>query len=214
MRRPAHALQPGGEERVRRAADPEALFFGERQYLPRLVHARRERLFAEQMLAGTDDLPVRFDVYVWEDAFEDAFKEVRIYSSLLELFAHIGCLCTQFGSFDVDAGTNTERANMKLMAQACMYISENCVKPLTLNDVALQVGVSKSHFSHLFKSYTNMTFVDFLTTERIKLAESFFPNPQLQSSTLPLNPAFPAFRPLTVRFGRSRPARPRSFERP
>lgn len=110
---------------------------------------------------------------------QEPFREVRIYANLLELFSRLGRLCLQSSPFSPTAGESTERANMKLMAEACLYITENCAKPLTVNDVASQMGVSKSHFSHLFKSYTNMTFLDFLTTERIKRAESLFPNPRL-----------------------------------
>ena len=62
----------------------------------------------------------------------------------------------------------------KLMAEACLYISHNCTQPLTLDDVAKKIGISKSYFSHLFKDYTQMTFVDYLTKERIRLAESMF----------------------------------------
>ena len=66
------------------------------------------------------------------------------------------------------------------MAEACLYISQNCTQPLTLDDAAGYMGVSKSHFAHLFKEYTNTTFVDFLTEERIKRAQALFSNPDTQ----------------------------------
>ena len=58
------------------------------------------------------------------------------------------------------------------MAEACLYITNNCAQHLTLDSVARHMGISKSHFSHLFKRYTNMTFIDYLTIERIRRAES------------------------------------------
>ena len=69
-------------------------------------------------------------------------REALVYAGLLELFAHIGRVFIHSGAVDPAVETNTEHANMKLMAQACLFISENCVKPLTLNEVASQVGVS------------------------------------------------------------------------
>lgn len=139
------------------------------------------------------------------------FKEVRVYASLLELFAHIGRLCVSSASRDLTPGANTEQANMKLMAQACLYIAENCVKPLTLNEVAAQVGVSKSHFSNLFKSYTSMTFVDFLTTERIKLAESFFPNPQLHIIDIAFESGFSSISSFNRAFRKVKGCSPTQF---
>ena len=63
------------------------------------------------------------------------------------------------------------------MAEACLYITDHCGHPLTLEDVARHVGISRSHFSHLFKRYTNMTFVDYLTTERVRRAEAISMDP-------------------------------------
>lgn len=142
---------------------------------------------------------------------EDAFREVRIYARLLELFAMIGQRCVRSGGPDSTIGANTEQANMKLMAKACLYISENCVKPLTLNEVALETGVSKSHFSHLFKSYTNMTFVDFLTTERIKLAESFFPNQQLHIIDIAFESGFSSISSFNRAFRKVKGCSPTEF---
>ncbi|WP_412759101.1 helix-turn-helix domain-containing protein [Neobacillus cucumis] len=39
-------------------------------------------------------------------------------------------------------------------------------------------GVSRSYFSYLFKKYTNMTFIEFLTTERIKRSEFLLLDPK------------------------------------
>lgn len=139
------------------------------------------------------------------------FREVLVYASLLELFARVGQLCLQSGSPDAQAGANTEQANMKLMARACLYIAENCAKPLTLGEVALQVGVSKSHFSHLFKSYTNMTFVDFLTAERIKRAEAFFPNPQLHIIDIAFESGFSSISSFNRAFRKVKGCSPTAF---
>lgn len=106
------------------------------------------------------------------------FNEVRIYSLLLEFFVKLGqyCVNARKGEFSDDAITDYK--STKLMTEACLYISQNCTKPLTLDDISHHIGVSKSHFSHLFKKYTNMTFIDFLTTERIKRTEFLISNPK------------------------------------
>lgn len=158
----------------------------------------------EAMLARIRDIEAHY--------FSEApFREVRVYAALLELFADIGRLCLPSPDGALTAGASTEQANMRLMAQACLYIAENCVKSLTLSDVAARVGVSKSHFAHLFKSYTNMTFVDFLTTERIKLAESFFPNPRLHIIDIAFESGFSSISSFNRAFRKVKGCSPTQF---
>jgi AraC-like DNA-binding protein len=106
------------------------------------------------------------------------FNEVRIYSLLLEFFVKLGQYCVNAKKEEFSGDANTDYKSTKLITEACLYISQNCTKPLTLDDVSHHIGVSKSHFSHLFKKYTNMTFIDFLTTERIKRTEFLISNPK------------------------------------
>lgn len=106
------------------------------------------------------------------------FNEVRIYSLLLEFFAKLGQYCVNTRKEEFSDDAITDYKSTKLMTEACLYISQNCTKPLTLDDISHHIGVSKSHFSHLFKKYTNMTFIDFLTTERIKITEFLISNPK------------------------------------
>ncbi len=141
---------------------------------------------------------------------DDAFREVRAYASLLEFFAQVGGLCMSAQPDDVGSA-NTEQANMKLMAEACLYITENCVKALTVNEVASTMGVSKSHFAHLFKGYTNMTFVDFLTMERIKLAESLFPNPRLHIIDIAFESGFSSISSFNRAFRKVKGCSPTEF---
>ncbi|MGX8704982.1 MAG: helix-turn-helix domain-containing protein [bacterium] len=100
---------------------------------------------------------------------------------------------------------------MRLMAEACLYISENCAKPLSLAEIAARIGISKSHFAHLFKAYTNMTFVDFLTAERIKMAESLFPNPKLHIIDIAFESGFSSISSFNRAFRRIKGCSPTEF---
>ena len=139
------------------------------------------------------------------------FREVQVYADLLSLFALIGKQCIQDGNDAPETDNTTDRANLKLMTEACLYISENCMKPLSLNDVALAIGVSRSHFAHLFKSYTNMTFVDFLTVERVKLAETFFMNPQLRITDIAFESGFSSISSFNRSFKKVKGCSPTEF---
>lgn len=125
---------------------------------------------ADKMLLDIKTLPALY----YSDTL---FNEVRIYAILLDFFVKLGQYCINAKKEEFSSDDNTEYKSIKLMTEACLYITENCTKPLTLDDISHHIGVSKSHFSHLFKKYTNMTFIDFLTTERIKRTESLISNP-------------------------------------
>ena len=85
------------------------------------------------------------------------------------------------------------------------------MKTLSLNDVAAHVGVSRSHFAHLFKDYTNMTFVDFLTMERVKLAETFFMNPQLRMIDIAFESGFSSISSFNRAFRKIKGCSPSEF---
>ena len=141
----------------------------------------------------------------------EPFREVLVYADLLNLFALIGSRCIRSGDGVPASGGGFDRANLELMTEACLYISENCMKPLSLNDVASQVGVSRSHFAHLFKDYTNMTFVDFLTMERVKLAETCFMNPQLRMIDIAFESGFSSISSFNRAFRKIKGCSPTEF---
>jgi len=142
---------------------------------------------------------------------DDPFREVQVYADLLSLFALIGRQCIRSEADTPETESTTDRANLKLMAEACLFIAENCMKPLSLNDVAVQIGVSRSHFAHLFKSYTNMTFVDFLTVERVKLAETFFMNPRMRITDIAFESGFSSISSFNRSFKKIKGCSPTEF---
>lgn len=107
-------------------------------------------------------------------------KEVRMYALLLNFFERVWQDCIDQKNKALPETANPKLNMTKKMADVCLYISENYTTPLTLDDAALFMGVSKSYFAHLFRQYTNSTFIDFLTEVRVKRAQSLFLNPGVQ----------------------------------
>ncbi len=142
---------------------------------------------------------------------DDPFREVMVYADLLNLFSWIGRLCIAEEDGLSNSVVSADGINRKLMAEACLYIAENCRKPLSLNDVAACIGISRSHFAHLFKSYTNMTFVDFLTLERVKLAETFFMNPGLRLTDIAFESGFSSISSFNRAFRKIKGCSPTEF---
>ena len=141
----------------------------------------------------------------------EPFREVLVYADLLNLFSLIGKRCIRSSNRTLASGGIADKANLELMTEACLFISENCMKTLSLNDVAAHVGVSRSHFAHLFKDYTNMTFVDFLTMERVKLAETFFMNPQLRMIDIAFESGFSSISSFNRAFRKIKGCSPSEF---
>lgn len=146
--------------------------------------------------------------------FSDVFfNEVCIYSLLLEFFVKLGKYCFDAKKEDFSRNSNTEYKSIKLMTEACLYISQNCTAALTLDDISQQIGLSKFHFSRLFKTYTNMTFIDFLTTERIKRAEFLISNPKTHIIDIAFDSGFSSLSSFNRAFKKIKGLSPSEFRK-
>lgn len=139
------------------------------------------------------------------------FKEVEMYSHLLLFFSHLGQYCLQNEESNPKTCSNFHANSTKLMAEACLYISENCRQDLTLEEVSHQLGISKSHFSHMFKHYTHTTFVDFLTGERIKHAETLFTDSSMRITDIAFESGFSSISSFNRAFKKIKGIAPSDF---
>lgn len=55
--------------------------------------------------------------------------------------------------------------------KACEYIQKNYAKKIGLCDIANYCGYSKFHLSRIFKTYKNMTIIDYLIAERLLISK-------------------------------------------
>ena len=56
-----------------------------------------------------------------------------------------------------------------------MYINENYMKPLNVENLAQQFGVSVSYLSHEFKKYTSRSVYEYVLYRRVMLAKKLIP---------------------------------------
>lgn len=143
---------------------------------------------------------------------DELFSEARMYAILLEFFSEYGAYCLGDKKKTFMEKGDAEKKSVKLMAEACLYISENCTNPLTLEDVASHVGFDKYYFSHLFKTYTNMTFWDFLMAERVKNAEILLLNPKMRMIDIAFTSGFSSVSSFNRAFKKIKGMSPSKFK--
>jgi len=72
----------------------------------------------------------------------------------------------------VEAGHHHLEKNLPLVLnRALYYIQGNYDQPLQLTDVAAFCGISSCYLSRLFSEHLNISFIDYLTSVRLKVAE-------------------------------------------
>lgn len=139
------------------------------------------------------------------------FKETKMYACMLNFFADLGEYWTNAENAEGTESGGAQQESLKLMAEACLYITDHCGHPLTLEDVARHVGISRSHFSHLFKRYTNMTFVDYLTTERVRRAEAISMDPSRHITDIAFEAGFSSISTFNRAFRKVKGVSPSEF---
>jgi len=82
-----------------------------------------------------------------------------------------------------DSQANNRHA--KLIEEAKKYIDQHYMESeLSLNDIAIQINLSSSHFSSVFAQETGQTFKDYLTTIRIQKAKELLLTTTLRSGDI------------------------------
>lgn len=97
---------------------------------------------------------------------KDYFINVRMSIVLYEIFISIAAHYISNESSETGKAETNSLVNEKIQL-ACTYIMTHCDEPLTLSDVATQIGFSPCYFSRLFKKITTHSFVEYLTLQRI-----------------------------------------------
>ncbi len=157
------------------------------------------------------NMVITFKEIVSENYADIAFKEANNYILLLKFFSLYGKWCMDNQIDKTDTDDESYIRSTKLMAEACLYISQNCTEPLSLESVARKIGISKSYFSHLFKDYTKTTFVDYLTKERIRRAEAMFMEPGMKFIDIAFECGFSSISSFNRTFKKIKGISPREF---
>lgn len=103
------------------------------------------------------------------DSFIQDFNEYADdCNSIQELFHHLSKTILDSVSAIID---DRKQETTKPIRLAKQYIEANYMNSITIDEVSLKVGFSASHFSTMFKKETGVTFLEYLSSIRMKHAK-------------------------------------------
>ncbi|MBR3502661.1 MAG: helix-turn-helix transcriptional regulator [Clostridia bacterium] len=90
------------------------------------------------------------------------------YSYLLQMYARLGQFNMSHALRRYDA--QNSKTDPELMESARLYIDQNYMKNITLDDISAFTGFSKCYFSRMFKQQIGVAFSDYLRQKRVSMA--------------------------------------------
>lgn len=157
------------------------------------------------------------------DKADPSFKDARICCKLYEMFIAIGEYVTsdQFIHFVdttapaiIPSGTKKSTHQSEItqkMIDVCSYLSQNCTEDISLDDAAEYAGFSRYHFSRLFKEFTGLSYVEFITEERLRRACELLASNTLSITDVALMSGFSSISTFNRCFLKYRKDTPSSF---
>ena len=92
----------------------------------------------------------------------------QCYSYLLQMYAHLGRYYLLAATPQQYPGRRS--IDPAIMNSAVTYINEHYMDDISLEQVAVFAGFSKYYFSRVFKQFSGMSFLDYLTSKRLNVA--------------------------------------------
>ena len=104
------------------------------------------------------------------------FFEIKIKSELYRLFFVLFSHFFECRNGDTIIKDSTTR-NIKIILD---YIGENYAKPITIDELAEKVNLSKHYFMRFFKKYMGMTCIEYINDYRLNIAANLLVTTRMQ----------------------------------
>lgn len=104
------------------------------------------------------------------------FFEIKLKSELYQLFYVLFTYFFELESHEPSIKDNTTR-NIKAILD---YISENYMNPITIDELADSVNLSKHYFMRFFKKYMGMTCIEYINDYRLNVATNLLITTSMQ----------------------------------
>ena len=141
------------------------------------------------------------------------FSNVEILICLYELFIALGTYVHEHQSSRAQDPAEGSHQSLSKMTHACSFISENCEQVITLDHIAEQFGFSSYYFSRLFKSATGYNFTEYLTLQRVKRAQLFLADSDMNITEIAFSSGFKSISSFNRAFRQFRGCAPRDYRK-
>ena len=149
------------------------------------------------------------EIYRQKSHFYGVESLIRLY----EIFMHFG---THLQNTLMPQDITDRQGNTKTIDKinyACRYISENCDKDLSLDSVAELIGFSPCYFSRIFKQTIQRNFVEYLTLQRLKRAQTLLSDSDNPITNIAMESGFKSISTFNRVFQRYKGCSPSDFKK-
>lgn len=107
---------------------------------------------------------------------DSPYRDSEIYALLIHFMVTLGRhVLSQKILSDITVSKRQEYTERFI--SICNYIKEHCSENITIDDISSYAGFSKFHFLRLFKKFTGCTCHDYITINRIRIAQNLLNDP-------------------------------------
>ena len=142
-------------------------------------------LLTQPLMISEDDMPVLYSgvnskLFQMREAYfsDNSLREARIDGLLLFLVEDI-IRYLSHEQPDASAKLDKNGQYRQVINDALVYINAHLSEELSVDRLANRLGLSRSHFMHLFRQYTSYSFVEYLSLRRVQEAERLLTLPEL-----------------------------------
>lgn len=143
----------------------------------------------------------------------NSMRELLVYSHLLTLLAEIANYHIGYDGELLHVRLDKRKEHIDKFNEILYYISLHYKDELTIDKIAKQFGFSKFYFARLFKQYTQFTFCDYLTDQRIKAAEYLLSQPDMSITDIAFQTGFSSISTFDRVFKQRRECSPSEYRR-
>lgn len=148
---------------------------------------------------------------IWAD--EKPFTNTRMVITLYEMFMELGLFLGDHFAYEFGQKGLEANKTFAKITEACRYIQENCDQMLTLQSVSDYVGFSTYYFSRVFKSLTTTSFLEYLTMQRIKKAQTLLADSSLSITDIAYQSGYTSISTFNRVFRKSRGCSPTEYRK-
>lgn len=141
------------------------------------------------------------------------FAGVETLICLYEMFIEYGTHVKNTILPNIDPSVANANQTIEKINLACNHIIENCEQELTLESVADHIGFSSCYFSRIFKQTTNYNFVEYLTLQRVKRAQSLLCDSNMSITEIAYQAGFKSISSFNRAFRQYKNCSPREYRK-